>query len=253
MSELFSLNMFKFENVTLEKAFLQQGGTQYNTTNICIGYILEGRVRYIYNGATFDGEAGDLIYGPDVSNYYSIWQGTPSAKFYTISFSFADKTDFSEYGLNIVKKYPRDNFEKIRMDYPDNMLKCLGAFYEILSDLYGGLLTVKKSVVKGSFVAKATEYIKNNAVDKITISDIAAHCGISESYLYSTFKRVYGCSPIRYKHNTLVKLAIQRLLYSEDSIEKICDYLGFSSSNYFRRVFKSVTGRSPSDFKKVVL
>ena len=58
-------------------------------------------------------------------------------------------------------------------------------------------------------------------------------------------------SPIAYKHRVAVTAA-EQLLASDDalSIEEVSDWVGFESSAYFRRVFRSLVGCSPRDYRR---
>ena len=73
---------------------------------------------------------------------------------------------------------------------------------------------------------------------------------ISRNYLYTLFKREYGVSPKEY----LMTLRIQKakLLFSDQSqplsVSEVAYAVGFNDPLYFSRVFRKITGTSPSNY-----
>lgn len=248
---LYPMEKFVVERIELRENYLSKGGNEHGSVNKALAYILQGNVRYIQNGIVSEGGPGDLCYCPDASRYYSVWTGNPHAVFYTVSFNFTDRTAFSEYGIQVIKNYPPELVNCMVENYPENMLKSMGAAYQILGDLYGEKLTNVVSSAEASPVQVAVKYIEEHALENISISEIAHKCKISEGHLYSLFKKQMGCSPIKYKHNTIVKMAVDELLSSSLTVEQISEKLGFESPNYFRRVFKSVVGKTPKEIRKI--
>ena len=84
----------------------------------------------------------------------------------------------------------------------------------------------------------------------LTIPEYAELCGISQTLLYQYVKRCSGKTPNRLRQEILCEKAAQLLYTTGNTIEEICDRLGFSSAAYFRKVFKAVYGESPSRMRK---
>lgn len=64
------------------------------------------------------------------------------------------------------------------------------------------------------------------------------------------FKDNFKVTPIQYLINYRIKQSCQLLLQSDLRIEDIALQVGFNSANYYSRIFKSVTGISPKDYRK---
>ena len=75
-------------------------------------------------------------------------------------------------------------------------------------------------------------------------------CGYSEAHFFTLFQRVMGVSPIIYKTNLLMQRAVQMLLETDDSIDTIAARLGFSSANYFCRVFAKAVKKTPGEVRR---
>ena len=101
-----------------------------------------------------------------------------------------------------------------------------------------------------SNVQAALDYIHENYCEKITIKDIAAFCGYSETNFCNNFKKITG----RTFHYTLnhyrIQMACSLLRDTNLSIEEVASSTGFDETKSFCRTFKSITGVSPSTYKK---
>lgn len=250
MDRRYNFRKFLPRYVELGANYYSEGAHEHHSGNMTLVYVLEGYVRYIYRGQIFEAEQGDLIFTPDASSYYSAWYGKPNVRFYTLSFYFEDRTIFKEYGVDVIKKYPRELFDKIVLNYPDNMFKSLSAAYELISNVFDGKISNIIPLKQCVSIYSAKNYIENHAVESITLEELAKMCNLSKGYFSSVFTKTIGCSPIKYKHSILINMAMDKLLCTDETIDSISEELGFSSSNYFRRIFKNLVGESPADFRK---
>lgn len=95
------------------------------------------------------------------------------------------------------------------------------------------------------------EYIDYYYTEKLSIMEIADKFNFSYSYLCTSFKRYFGESPNDY----IIKKRIYKakLLFDSDpvlSIKETAAMAGYDNPYYFSRIFKNVTGISPSQYKK---
>ena len=84
------------------------------------------------------------------------------------------------------------------------------------------------------------------------LADIAAEVGGSPVYLTQVFQRVEGLPLYRYQLRLRLARALD-LLGQYDDLGTLGLDLGFSSHSHFSAAFRSVYGRSPSDFKQTAL
>ncbi len=95
------------------------------------------------------------------------------------------------------------------------------------------------------------EYIEKNYPFPISVSDLVQQAHISESSLYSLFKKSYGISPIAYLNRYRVSLAAEQLKSSNDTIAKIANSVGVADPFYFNKMFHKIYQTSPQNFRKV--
>lgn len=95
--------------------------------------------------------------------------------------------------------------------------------------------------------------IKNMLAEKIDtpvrVGDICAALGYSESYLGKLFREQTGETIAAYAVRIRVKRAKQLIREGRYNFTEISDALAFDNPQYFSRVFRRVTGMSPSEFK----
>ncbi len=215
----------------------------------CIGYIKKGYAKFLYNGKTFYAYEGDLIYIAFETKYKSIWYGAPDIEWYSIEFDFCSKASFNNYRFQILKNYPAELFEKMNETYEKSPLLSVSHFYGLLDDIYKKMQT---SALPAAFstIEPAIEYLENNYQKTVSVKALAKMCHISESGFYKLFKQTTGVTPVEYKHNIMIQHAIDLLSHSSIAIEEISQRVGFSSSNYFRKVFFELTDKKPRELRK---
>ncbi len=101
-------------------------------------------------------------------------------------------------------------------------------------------------------VKKAAEYILKNFQSEITVDDLANYVNLSKFHFSRLFKEVTGLSPIAYLTRTRISRAIALMEQTDLTMTEISSACGFSSPNYFNRVFKSFTGSTPHKYKKLI-
>ena len=112
-------------------------------------------------------------------------------------------------------------------------------------------LTRRDETERDTVLAPALKYLKQNFTSPCPVPELARLCNLSDSQFFVRFKRATGVTPIEYKNRLMVSNA-ERLLLDEPDlpIEEVAGRMGFSSSTYFRRIFKQMSSYSPRDFRK---
>ncbi|MDN3014694.1 AraC family transcriptional regulator [Paenibacillus sp. BSR1-1] len=113
---------------------------------------------------------------------------------------------------------------------------------------------VKNFAVKGhsKVVRKALMYINLNFQEPINLQRIAEEIGFNRSYLAQKFKQEMNISLIDYLHQKRINEAVFLMEQGQLSITDIGLQVGYSSYNYFCKIFKEVKGMTASDFIKAV-
>jgi AraC-like DNA-binding protein len=99
-------------------------------------------------------------------------------------------------------------------------------------------------------VEQVINYMTENYVKPITLSELAKHINISKSYLDSMFKSITGKSPINY----LIDIRLHKakgLLLDGHKVSDVAEEVGFNDLYYFSKCFKKYEGVSPKQFKHI--
>jgi two-component system response regulator YesN len=100
-------------------------------------------------------------------------------------------------------------------------------------------------------VAHMEEYFQNNFTSAISYKMFYDLFGFNETYLSHVFKQQRGITPNKYVTKLRIEKAKEMILLQPDKhLKKIAAQVGYDDAFYFSRVFKEMTGISPSEFIK---
>jgi LacI family transcriptional regulator len=99
-------------------------------------------------------------------------------------------------------------------------------------------------------VAKALNFIWQYYSQPIGVDDVVAATAMSRCGLYRSFGKHVGRTIRQELERKRIERGEQLLLTSTDKISQIARLCGFSSSEQFCRVFTTVKGTTPSDFRR---
>ena len=108
----------------------------------------------------------------------------------------------------------------------------------------------KQENVRLSAVAeKIRSYIDKHYKEDIALQDVAGDLNYSDAYFCKMFKQCFGKGFIVYLSEYRVEKAKELLADVAINIKDVSAQVGYRDSNYFAKVFKRVTGETPSDFR----
>jgi len=121
---------------------------------------------------------------------------------------------------------------------------------EIITSLHHSLFDTDTLPPQTSaLVKRATAYLHQNFTRSISRSEMADEIGVNEDYLTRVFKKELGISPWDYLNRYRIYQAKESLRLTHKSIRQIGRQVGFSDLSYFSRVFRRITGMSPSEYR----
>ncbi|MBW7473950.1 response regulator [Paenibacillus oenotherae] len=98
-------------------------------------------------------------------------------------------------------------------------------------------------------VKKIILYIDEHYDEEITLASLSRHVMMGENYVSALFKKKTGETLIHYLHRIRIEKAIELLLTSDLPVNQIGQNVGFMNDNYFIKIFKRITGTTPSQYR----
>ena len=106
--------------------------------------------------------------------------------------------------------------------------------------------------VKDPVVSDALQFIQEHISQPINVKDIVKRSGISRTLLERKFRLELGYTPLVEIRRQRIQRVKQLLADTDLSIAEIADSCGFGSDTRLSMVFKELTGRTPTGFRKEV-
>jgi YesN/AraC family two-component response regulator len=115
--------------------------------------------------------------------------------------------------------------------------------YAFYSDYLG-----KQMQHNNRLITKAKNFINEHIKEDIKLNELAEVLGLSQGYISTLFKKVTGQNFVDYV--TMLKINYAKSLLKESNLKiyEVSDMLGYENAYYFSRVFKKITGITPSEY-----
>lgn len=121
----------------------------------------------------------------------------------------------------------------------------INSMSELSGDLADGITDTKINMVK-----KMTDFIKCNFDIDIKVSDIADSAAISVRECQRLFSDILDTTPTKYLMKVRIDYSKKLLRETTLSMLQICERCGYSDQSYFTKIFREITGVSPSAYRE---
>lgn len=247
--------------------------------------ILTGRVRFSINQKEVEAGAGDVIFinSQVIHSATSISNDEEEASYCCINFAYEMVGGFhgSLMERNFVLPFLRNeqndcllisekSEEGLLEEISSKMLHIRKLFKETeperYFDIFAELVLIWKELVRWLHKTedqpstrrpedyetsrKVISYIEKNLGEKLTLDLIAKEVCLSKWECSRRFKRIAGESVWSYLISARMAKAVELLLYSRKSVERIGFEVGFPNVNLFIRQFKKEFRTTPGQFRK---
>jgi len=96
---------------------------------------------------------------------------------------------------------------------------------------------------------KARKFIEQHSTEELSLTRVAKAVNISANYLSEKFKKITGVNFVDYVARARTEQARVLLEDVDVRISEIAFAVGFQSLSQFNRVFKTLSGKSPTEFR----
>jgi YesN/AraC family two-component response regulator len=99
-------------------------------------------------------------------------------------------------------------------------------------------------------VDRLVAYISQHYGEELSLGSLAKLVNMEQTYVSNIFKKKTGHTITNFTQKVRVEAAVRELLGTTLPVSAISQRCGFANDNYFIKVFKRWTGKTPSDFRK---
>jgi transcriptional regulator GlxA family with amidase domain len=99
-------------------------------------------------------------------------------------------------------------------------------------------------------ILKAQHWLSAQRHQAVTVSEIAQHAGLESRTFLRRFVQATGMKPTEYQQRLRISRARELLEFSRSSIDLIAENVGYGDVRGFRRVFQSIVGLTPSEYRR---
>ena len=156
-----------------------------------------------------------------------------------------------EWGLVIAPERLREAYFSSRVlsrKQHESVLKLLTIFAQHLS-MVSNQLVVQQSNAEPPVITRAKEYIQEHQADDLSLGQVAKAVNTSTFYFCKIFKKTTGLNFTDYVSRVRIEKARNLLLNPNLRVSEIAYEIGFQSLTHFNRVFKKITGQSPTEYR----
>jgi AraC-like DNA-binding protein len=156
-----------------------------------------------------------------------------------------------ELGLKVDTKELREAYFNTRVLSPkqyESVQQLLGIFAQHLS-IVANQVVFRSENSEPPTIMRAREFIAANHSEDLSLSSVARAVHMSTFYFCKQFKKATGLNFTNYLGRVRVERAKELLLNPHVRISEVAYEVGFQSLTHFNRVFRKVTGESPSAYR----
>ncbi|MGN0348344.1 MAG: AraC family transcriptional regulator [Roseburia sp.] len=112
-------------------------------------------------------------------------------------------------------------------------------------------LSTERSQTKNEYVSAALTFIQKNYATKLLIRDISNHLNISSRYLSKIFFEHMNVTIGNYLNNYRINQSIDLMRNTDMTLTEIAAQVGLKDSQHFSKLFKSIIGINPHQYRKL--
>lgn len=155
----------------------------------------------------------------------------------------------SSAGMEIERAFRLSDYYIQKMDQLQTFEEVHRLHETMVWDFTDKMRMIKKNDKASKHVTECKNYIYAHIQERIFVEDIAKELRLNSSYLSRLFKSEMDQPISKYINQQKIRLSMNLLRYSDESILDIANKFSFSSQSHFIKHFKDYVGMTPKVFR----
>ncbi len=216
-------------------------------------YVLDGGCRYTFrDGTDFTASPGDLVYLAAGSSYtMRLLPGVYS--YIYCDFDFSEKDPDSSCRCTVGNPGETEAVvRRLRRAYKRNdFADCMSLLYRVYGEMLASLSAAYVGKGARGRLEESRKRIDRALSDPtLSVGALAEEAGMSEVYYRKLFRTLYHTSPSAYLISARLRAAEELMQYTSLPLKECAARSGFSSVQYFCRIYRKKRGVTPSRWRK---
>ena len=155
-------------------------------------------------------------------------------------------------GLDVDRREAARHYNQTRVVQP-NEYQAIIRLLQFFANQLGALanqIQLQQKESEPPQITRARQYIEAHCDKELSLADAAKQAGMSTFYFCKQFKKVTGVNFVHYVSCLRVEKAKNLLLNPNYRISEIAYQVGFQSLTHFNRIFRSIAGQSPTEYRE---
>ena len=238
---------------------IRYGRRNYDYQDGTVVSFAPGQVVQVEPNVGVSSSAIGLLFHPDLIHGTSL--GRKIERYSFFSYNDAEALHLSEREreqyLMIIESIKRELSHDIDRHSKELLCDNIGMLLDQCLRFYDRQFITREKVngdVLADFESRLNAYFSEGQAKRHgfpTVAGMAGELCFSVGYFGDLIKKETGLTAQQYIQNKIIDLAKQELLGTELSVSDIALNLGFEYPQHFTRMFKKVTGKSPSEFRMI--
>lgn len=231
-----------------------------NPDYFIVAYCVDGKASYAFDNKKLHAVKGDLLFFPPGLVRSAAADPDEPWTFHSVAFRirFADEGSRAALeGLGNLVHTPQ-HFKLLPLFAELNrlwsgkrighLIRCRSILMEILYEIIKAGSLMQHGSVHAAAIEKTIGYVLSHYDRHVSVEELARLTDLSPSHFRLLFKRATGMTSVQFHHYIRINKAKDLLLSGECNVTEAAIAVGFQDIYYFSRLFKKLTGVSPSGF-----
>jgi AraC-like DNA-binding protein/ligand-binding sensor protein len=129
-----------------------------------------------------------------------------------------------------------------------SIVRLLTIFADHLASVSNQMM-IRDSIIESPAITRVRRFIAEHQSEELSLAAAARSVNMSECYFCKLFKRATGLTFTSYLARLRIESVKSRLLNAHVHVSEAAFAAGFQSLSQFNRVFRRITGESPSEYR----